>query len=129
MATSYQSLREHFITRFKQEPLLIRSPGRINMIGEHTDYNDGFVMPAAIDKEIIFAIAPSDGKSTTYSIDYNELFEFDIQNPKPVAGPAWANYLLGMLRQFVDRGLTVAPFNCVFGGNIPVGSGLSSSAA
>lgn len=129
MNITYQSVKEHFITRFQQEPLLVRSPGRINFIGEHTDYNDGLVLPAAIDKEIIFAIAPAESKSIIFSLDYNESLEIDIRDPKPVAGPGWANYLLGMLRQFVDRNLLVAPFNCVFGGNIPVGSGLSSSAA
>ena len=86
-------------------------------------------MPAAINKEIVFAIAPATGKSTIYSLDYHESFEVDIRNPRPVASPGWANYLLGVLRQFVDRKLTIVPFNCVFGGNIPVGSGLSSSAA
>jgi galactokinase len=126
---TYQSVREHFISRFQQEPLLVRSPGRINLIGEHTDYNDGFVMPAAIDKEIIFAIAPTDGMSRVFALDLNESIEIEIHDPKPVAGPGWSNYLLGVLRQFVDRNLAVTPFNCVFGGNIPVGSGLSSSAA
>src|SRR6185503_11004445 len=120
----------HFIERFKKEPLLVRSPGRINLIGEHTDYNDGFVMPAAIDKEITFAIAPSDDSlSNVYSLNFNELLEINTRDPQPVSSPAWANYLLGVIRQFVDRKLSVTPFNCVFGGNIPVGSGLSSSAA
>ena len=129
MSITYQSVKEHFIARFQREPLLVRSPGRINLIGEHTDYNDGFVMPAAINKEIIFAIAPAESKSIIYSLDYNESLEIDIRDPKPVTNPGWANYLLGMLRQFTDRNLEVAPFTCVFGGNIPVGSGLSSSAA
>ena len=130
MTASYQAIKEFFIARFENEPMLVRSPGRINLIGEHTDYNDGFVMPAAIDKEIIFAIAPS-GKSvsTIHSLDFKESIELDLKDPKPVASPSWANYLLGIVRQFVDRRFVVAPFNCVFGGNIPVGSGLSSSAA
>lgn len=130
MEFTYQSVRHHFIERFKKEPILVRSPGRINLIGEHTDYNEGFVMPAAIDKEIIFAMAPSDDKvSRVFSLNFNELIEIDLQNPQPVSSPAWANYLLGVIRQLVDRKLTVIPFMCVFGGNIPAGSGLSSSAA
>jgi len=127
---THRSVRNHFIERFKKEPILVRSPGRINLIGEHTDYNDGFVMPAAIDKEIIFAIAPSDNQeSKIFSQNFNELVEVDLQNPQPLAKPAWANFLLGVLRQFVDRKLPVAPFSCVFWGNIPAGAGLSSSAA
>ena len=130
MEFTHRSVRKHFIERFKKEPILVRSPGRINLIGEHTDYNDGFVMPAAIDKEIIFAIAPSNDKtSKLFSLNFNELFEIDLLNPQPVSNPGWANFLLGVVRQFVDRKLPLTPFNCVFGGNIPAGSGLSSSAA
>jgi galactokinase len=127
---TYQSVRNHFVERFKKEPIIVRSPGRINLIGEHTDYNKGFVMPAAINKEIIFAMAHSDDKlSRVFSLNFNELIEVDLQNPQPISSPAWANYLLGVVRQLVDRNLSVGPFTCVFGGNIPAGSGLSSSAA
>lgn len=116
--------------RFKKEPILVRSPGRINLIGEHTDYNDGLVMPAAIDKEIIFAIGPAeDGISELVALNFNEVIEIDLKNPQPVSTPSWANYLLGVTRQFVDRGIPLEAFVCVFGGNIPSGSGLSSSAA
>ena len=127
---NHQSIRAHFIERFQREPLLVRSPGRINLIGEHTDYNDGFVMPAAIDKEIIFAFAPSDDShSKIYAADFNEFIEINLTNPQPVKSPQWANYILGVARQFVDKGALLKPFYCVFGGNIPSGSGLSSSAA
>jgi galactokinase len=126
----YQTSYKHFQEHFGIEPLIIRSPGRINLIGEHTDYNDGFVMPAAIDKEIVLAIAPSnDATSRIYSFDFHQLFEIDLLNPQPVKSPLWANYILGVARQFVDRGVSLKPFNCFFGGNIPKGSGLSSSAA
>ncbi len=115
---------------YGEKPLVIRAPGRINLIGEHTDYNDGFVMPAAIDKEITFAIAPSDdGKSSIYAMAYDESYPVDITNPQKIDDPKWANYLLGVMRQFVDKGFSLRPFRCVFGGNIPVGAGLSSSAA
>ena len=130
MEFTYQSVRKHFVGRFNKEPLLVRSPGRINLIGEHTDYNDGFVMPAAIDKEIIFAIAPSDDEtSRVFSLNFNAFVEFDFSNPKPVASPVWVNYLLGVARQLIDRGYSLKPFVCVVGGNIPAGSGMSSSAA
>ena len=126
----YTTTRDHFIARFYQEPLLIRSPGRINLIGEHTDYNNGFVMPGAIDKEIVFAVAPSsDTKSKIFSLHYNELLEVDLHDPRPLRVPAWANYLLGVARQFVDNGISIRSINCVFDGNIPNGAGLSSSAA
>lgn len=108
----------------------MRSPGRINLIGEHTDYNDGFVVPAAIDKEIIFAIAPSvDSTSRIIALNPDQQIEVDLKNPQPVKSPAWANYVLGVIRQLLDRGYQLKPFVCVFGGNIPAGSGLSSSAA
>jgi galactokinase len=130
MTLTHQTIRQHFIKQFGGEPILVRSPGRINLIGEHTDYNDGFVMPAAIDKEVVFAIAPSlDHISRIFALDLHEHFEIDIQNPQPVSSPLWANYLLGVVRQLVDRKLLLKPFACVFGGNIPPGSGLSSSAA
>lgn len=125
-----QEIHACFTQLFNKEPLLVRSPGRINLIGEHTDYNDGFVMPAAIDKDIIFAIAPSDnGESYIYSVKYDERIKVDLKSPDKVEDPAWANYLLGVLHQMVEEGMPVKPFNCVFGGEVPLGAGLSSSAA
>lgn len=125
-----QDVIEKFRELYNEEPLTVRAPGRINLIGEHTDYNDGFVMPAAIDKDITFAIAPSPThESAIYSLTYNEFFPVDIRNPQRTAAPGWANYLLGVMRQFVDKGYALKPFRCVFGGNIPTGAGLSSSAA
>jgi galactokinase len=128
------NLAKEISTKFKEifpgKPLIIRSPGRINLIGEHTDYNDGFVMPAAIDKEVIFAIAPSEnGKSVVYSAMYDQKFEFNLEEPKKVNDPKWANFLLGVLYQLQQHGYEIKPFNCVFGGEVPMGAGLSSSAA
>ena len=80
-----RDVQSKFQQIFKKEPLVIRAPGRINLIGEHTDYNDGFVMPAAIDKEIFFGISASDDKrSVIYSIKYDETFEVNLEDPKPV---------------------------------------------
>lgn len=130
MDVTPRDIQSRFLGIFKSEPLVIRAPGRINLIGEHTDYNDGFVMPAAVDKEIYFGIgASSNGKSVVYSVNYDERFEIDLNHPKAVSAPQWANYLLGVLFQFRERGYPVRPFNCVFGGNIPLGAGMSSSAA
>jgi galactokinase len=123
-------IRKEFIKLFNAEPLLVRSPGRINLIGEHTDYNDGFVMPAAIDKEIIFAIAPSNSSaSQIHASKYHESIAVDLDNPAKVNQPQWANYLLGVLYQIQKHGYEVGAFNCLFGGDIPTGSGMSSSAA
>jgi galactokinase len=130
MTNPEREIRSKFISLYGKEPLIVRSPGRINLIGEHTDYNDGFVMPAAIDKEILFAIAPSDNHaSTIFALKYNEQFSPDIYKPEKVKHPRWANYLLGVLFQFKAQGYQVKPFNCVFGGDVPLGAGLSSSAA
>ncbi|MBT1703585.1 galactokinase [Chryseosolibacter indicus] len=130
MSNLAREIATKFKEVFKTEPIIVRSPGRINLIGEHTDYNDGFVMPAAIDKEVIFAIAPSaNEKSIVHSAMYNEQFEFDLQNPQKVKEPKWANFLLGVLYKLKQEGYAIKPFSCVFGGEVPMGAGLSSSAA
>ena len=114
---------------FKKEPLLIRSPGRINLIGEHTDYNDGFVFPAAIDKEIHFAVAKNDiNMFRFYALDLQESFELKV-NDLARTKTSWANYLLGVAAQFKKAGYKLEGVDCVFGGDIPLGAGLSSSAA
>ncbi|MBL0745457.1 galactokinase [Chryseolinea lacunae] len=123
-------LRNKFLELYHQEPLVVRSPGRINLIGEHTDYNEGFVMPAAIDREILVGISSAQGpKATLYSVKHDETVTFDVNNPEKVENPAWANYLLGVVRQFVDKGYDLKPFHAIIGGNVPTGAGLSSSAA
>ncbi|MCP9749895.1 galactokinase [Ferruginibacter sp. HRS2-29] len=110
------------------EPALYFSPGRINLIGEHVDYNDGFVMPAAIDKGIYYAIALN-GSDTIrfYSIDFDEFFSVEI-SAVGKAG-AWKDYVLGVVKEFELLGVELKGFDCVFAGDIPRGSGLSSSAA
>jgi len=114
---------------FRSDPVLVRSPGRINIIGEHTDYNDGFVMPAAVDKAIYFAVKPNNnGLYRFHSFDYNEDYRTDKERIDPCEVP-WANYLLGVVAQFAKDGKEIPGFDCVFGGDIPVGAGMSSSAA
>jgi galactokinase len=130
MSSLEAQVHQKFVELYKKEPIIIRSPGRINLIGEHTDYNDGFVMPAAIDKRAVFAIAASDtDQSSVFSLKYDQEFSVNLSDPEKVEEPQWANYLLGVLDRFVDRGFDLKPFNCVFGGDIPVGAGMSSSAA
>jgi galactokinase len=123
-------IRKRFVERYHQEPLLVRSPGRINLIGEHTDYNEGYVMPAAIDRELIFAIGFSnEPHGTLHALKQHESINFDVTNPIKLSTPQWPNYMLGVVRQFIDKGFTVRPFNCIVGGDVPTGAGLSSSAA
>lgn len=130
MSSKYQAIRAQYVERFHAEPTLFRAPGRINLIGEHTDYNDGFVMPAAIDKETVFAIGESaDGTSVIYSVDMDDTFTVDLSKVNPAPATPWVNYLLGVIARLQQAGHTVRPFHCVFGGDIPLGSGLSSSAA
>lgn len=109
---------------------IVLSPGRINIIGEHIDYNDGFVLPAAIDKIICFAFAKNNSKqSKIYAMDLNEEFEVDLTQPILLSNVVWTNYILGVIKQLQDKGFSFDGFNCVFSSDIPVGSGLSSSAA
>ncbi len=125
-----KSVYSKFLELFDTQPILVRSPGRINLIGEHTDYNEGYVMPAAIDRDIVVAIDYSiDDHSTLYSVKHNEFFSFHTSDPARVKSPLWANYLLGVVRKFMDVGKVVKSFNCVVDGDVPTGAGLSSSAA
>lgn len=121
---------EEFTERFGEKPLIVKSPGRVNLIGEHTDYNDGFALPAAIDKAIILAVAPNGtGRGRFYSVDRDDFWETDISSDITSNSKQWTNYILGTVDQLKKRGDTIEGFDCVFGGNIPVGAGLSSSAA
>lgn len=124
-----KKIEQKYIELFKSQPVLFRSPGRINLIGEHTDYNEGFVLPAAIDKEMILAVAKNElDICRLYSYDYNEFKSYTLDELKPVEN-AWANYILGVVDQLKKAGYHIEGFDCVFGGDIPVGAGLSSSAA
>jgi galactokinase len=124
-----ENIREKFKYLYKEEPMLFRSPGRVNLIGEHTDYNEGFVLPAAIDKDILFGITPrDDNKVSIFSIDFDQVVQLEINNIQK-SEKIWANYLLGVIDQLKKTKKKINGFNCSFGGDIPIGSGLSSSAA
>lgn len=124
-----QKIRKKFKELYKEEPKLFRSPGRVNLMGEHTDYNEGFVLPAAVDKDILFGVTPrDDNKVSIFSIDFNEEVNLEI-NDIQKSQKTWANYLIGVIDQINKAGEKIKGFNCVFGGDIPIGSGLSSSAA
>jgi len=117
-----------FKEKFKEEPRLYYSPGRINLIGEHVDYNDGYVMPGAIDKGIFFAVAINNsGIINCYSCDFNESISVPLKEVRQM--DSWKNYVLGVVKEFQKLNLDIKGFNCVFGGNIPIGGGMSSSAA
>lgn len=122
---------ELFKQKFHQEPLLVFSPGRINLIGEHTDYNDGFVFPAAIDKGIYLAIGLSENKTSSISAaNLEEQYDFILnQAIKPLTNNRWENYVLGIISELQKKGKTIPNINIIFKGDIPVGAGLSSSAA
>jgi galactokinase len=122
-------VKEAFKKEFGSKYRFFAAPGRINLIGEHTDYNNGFVLPAAIDKKIYLAIAPVKGSTVKIkSLDFNEMVEFDIQDTD-VKLPHWAKYPYGVLKEIQADGYFVEGFQAVFAGDIPKGAGLSSSAA
>lgn len=122
-------LRTAFTERFSSNPIFYASAGRINLIGEHTDYNGGFVFPGAIDKYIMTAInINGTDKVRLYSVDMDQYTEFGLrEEDKPAE--KWACYVFGVCREVIKRGFEVKGFDAVFAGNVPLGAGLSSSAA
>jgi galactokinase len=118
-----------FLKNFEGKPLLVRSPGRVNIIGEHTDYNNGFVLPAAIDKAVIVAVVPrDDDRIRLYSGEFDERFDTLISEMQPT-DRIWPNYILGVADQLRKRGYALRGFDLAIDGDVPIGSGLSSSAA
>ena len=121
---------QEFISRFGGDPLIVKSPGRINIIGEHTDYNNGFVLPAAIDKAAYIAMSlRDDNEIHLVALDLNESFSTRVEDLKPTTDLSWTNYILGSAAQFQKNGLALRGFNAVLLSDVPIGAGLSSSAA
>lgn len=115
---------------FDSEPIVVFAPGRVNLIGEHTDYNNGYVFPAAINKGIYLAIGKANDQSTILSHDMLDSFSFSVHDDlRPTSNGGWQNYILGVVKQMKTAGRNIGEFNVVFGGDIPIGAGLSSSAA
>lgn len=111
-------------------PIIVKSPGRVNIIGEHTDYNNGFVLPAAIDKAAYLTIAlRDDDEIHLFAKDINESFSIAVKDLKPVGDVSWPNYILGAVAQFQKKNIPLKGFNAVLSSNVPMGAGLSSSAA
>ncbi|NOQ27398.1 MAG: galactokinase [Bacteroidales bacterium] len=122
-------IKNKFIELFESEPIIVKAPGRINLIGEHTDYNDGFVLPAAINKNIYFAVQKNNlNQIRLFAENLNDSLNISIDKIEKNS-KEWANYLLGSYLEIVKAGFDVQGFDCVFGGDIPLGAGLSSSAA
>lgn len=125
-----QEILEIFKQKFAtQNPAVYAAPGRINLIGEHTDYNGGFVFPGAVRQGIMAAIAPNGTQTVRlYASDIKEGTTFEIDDPK---GPEARHfrYVYGVMRELIDRGVEVNGFDAVYGGDVPLGAGMSSSAA
>lgn len=124
--------KEAFQKAFSTEPEhIFLSPGRINIIGEHVDYSDGFVLPAAIDKYICFAVEKTGNSDvcTFFAKDFNESFSFNVKEKQSPVYQTWVNYLLGVFNAIQEEGKIMGGLNIAFSSTIPMGSGLSSSAA
>ena len=124
-------VRSRFVKHFDgNEGNIYASPGRINLIGEHTDYNGGFVFPGAVDKGIMAEMRPNGTESTVraYSIDLKDRVDFDLNDPN---GPkaSWARYIYGISLEMKKLGVPVKGYNIAFAGDVPLGAGMSSSAA
>ena len=124
-----QKIKELFSQKFGTKGVMYASAGRINLIGEHTDYNGGFGFPGAIDKYIAAMInVNGTDKVRAYSVDLDAYTEFGL-NEADAPKEQWARYIFGVCRETIKRGFTVKGFDTVFAGNVPLGAGLSSSAA
>ncbi|MDR1456333.1 MAG: galactokinase [Tannerella sp.] len=125
-----EHVRSRFIKHFDGSTgTVYASPGRINLIGEHTDYNGGFVFPGAIDKGIMAEIKPNGKKKVrAYSIDLKDYVEFGL-NEEDAPRTSWARYIFGVCREIIKRGGEIEGFNTAFAGDVPLGAGMSSSAA
>ncbi len=128
-ALDIPAFKASFFSTFGSDPRIFRSPGRVNLIGEHTDYNEGFVLPAAIDRHVYVGISPRfDGRIRIASVDFPGMYEGLVTDEgRSLLG--WPDYALGVLAGFRERGIEPSGFDMMVGSDLPVGAGLSSSAA
>jgi galactokinase len=127
----HQRIAKAFEKKFGKKPeLLVRAPGRINLIGEHTDYNEGFVLPAAVDKAVYFCLSPTSSEYINlFAADLNEEFSISLNDLKKTE-ISWVNYLIGVIAELKKSGADFRNgFDLAFGGDVPLGAGMSSSAA
>jgi galactokinase len=123
-----KKLQQAFRNRFNKEAIVVGAPGRVNLIGEHTDYNEGFVLPGAVDKKIYIAIAPNGTQTiNVFGNQFNETHCFPVNSSQPYKG--WMNYLAGVSYHIQQKGKKIEGVDVVVDGNVPVGAGMSSSAA
>jgi galactokinase len=129
--TADDVVRAAFARRFDRAPVHVaRAPGRLELLGNHTDYNDGLVLAVAVDRELAIAVAPrGDRLVRIVSLALNEEVSLDPRGASPAAVPLWARYVVGVLAQLVTRGVTVPGFDALVTSDLPPGAGLSSSAA
>jgi len=125
------ALQRAFSERFwRPVEHVVRAPGRVNLIGEHTDYNDGFVLPVAIERDMMVALAPrADREVNLYSLDFGEAATFSLDEMRKDEEHAWSNYARGVAQELQQAGVSLVGLDAVTQGNVPIGAGLSSSAA
>lgn len=122
-------IRNKFTELYGEPGILYTSPGRINLIGEHTDYNGGFVFPGAVDKGITAEIRLNGSdRVRAFALDLNESAEFGLKEEDAPA-QSWARYIFGICREIQKKGHSIGGFDTVFKGDVPLGAGMSSSAA
>jgi galactokinase len=130
MSVQARDLAVEFAHRFGRTPTVSRAPGRVNLIGEHTDYNDGFVMPAALDFATLTAASQRpDRRLRVYSMIMDETREFDLDSPPPAPTGDWSDYILGVALMLERSGRNLAGADLIVWSDVPIGAGLSSSAA
>ena len=129
--STFTDIRNYYFKHFRHKPVYVKAPGRINLAGEHLDYNLGFALPSAIDRYVYFAASKNGEQSLVriYSVDYNEYFEANTLQLAPIKYH-WSNYITGVIQMLqMYSGRSISGFDVVFGGDLPRGAGLSSSAA
>jgi galactokinase len=128
--STVKRLAQEFHHRYGREPRLFSAPGRVNLIGEHTDYNDGFVLPMAIDRRTYVAGTPrKDGRLLVRSLDSGDELDLDLERPGPKRQGHWRDYVEGTAQSLLARGFALSGAELLFAGDVPLGAGLSSSAA
>ena len=128
---AHKKVASYFEENYSKNHILIKAPGRINLIGEHTDYNEGLVLPASIEKGIYFAVSDNDQNSIRIEtfLTQPEKVEFQLNGEHKPFDSFWGNYFKAIIEILDSKNYPLKGMDCVFGGDIPIGSGLSSSAA
>ncbi len=130
MSQRIEAIRQAFQQQYGGTPVVVRAPGRVNLIGEHTDYNDGFVLPMAINRDVLIAVRPrADRIVALHSLNFEATATFALDHLAPSTEQPWINYVQGVAQQLAREGLALTGMEGVIEGDVPIASGLSSSAA